>query len=355
MLQKLSGNIGLTQNLFEKNIWNLLVSILKNDDGILGYKIPSLGNRDNEVPSFVYRSQKYGIIIIDVVSTKIVNFAEDFQYWIAADNNEIYSRERLIYNYFCDIRNKMCKSAKLFDIIHESLTFGDSNIHTLIIFPDNKESELQKIGFKEKSSAINYMYDEYPNGLETYIQGCETNVITKEQIGEINSVLDGTSVFNRKRERVFQEGKTKNDLIKESLRQTFILDSTQRCIALQVPNGPQRIRGLAGTGKTIILSMKAALTQINNEQFKILFVFNTQSMYNQILSNIEKYTIEEARRIPDWNNLKIMHAWGGTRKEGLYSYLCSEYEMTPKTYYDARNEADPYQYIYSDFLSTILR
>lgn len=133
--------------------------------------------------------------------------------------------------------------------------------------------------------------------------------------------------------------------------QTFKLDSTQRSVALQVPNGPQRIRGLAGTGKTIILSMKAALTHISNEDFKILFVFNTQSMYNQIKSNIEKYTIEEASKAPDWDRLLVLHAWGGRKKEGLYSFLCSQYGLSPKTLYEARNMSDPYQYIFSDFLS----
>lgn len=191
----------------------------------------------------------------------------------------------------------------------------------------------------------------YSTKIKAFLEKCQTNDINQEQIDEIDSILEGTSVFNRKRERISQENKTRNDLIKSSLLQTFKLDSTQRSVALQVPNGPQRIRGLAGTGKTIILSMKAALTHISNSDFKILFVFNTQSMYNQIKTNIEKYTIEEASKAPDWSRLMVLHAWGGRRKEGLYSFLCSQYGLLPKTLFETKQYSDPYQYIYSDFLS----
>lgn len=195
------------------------------------------------------------------------------------------------------------------------------------------------------------MDNSYPNTIKEFVRSCKNDDINQEQIDEIDSILEGTSVFNKKRERISEEKKTRNDLIKSSLLQTFKLDSTQRSVALQVPNGPQRIRGLAGTGKTIILSMKAALTHISNEDFKILFVFNTQSMYNQIRSNIEKYTIEEASKAPDWDRLLVLHAWGGRKKEGLYSFLCSQYGLSPKTLYETRNMSDPYQYIFSDFLS----
>lgn len=222
----------------------------------------------------------------------------------------------------------------------------DKPVKSLIIFPDNGSGDFVKCEFISK-----YLDKNYPVTIKEFIKSCKTNDINQEQIDDIDSILEGTSVFNKKRERISEEKKTRNDLIKSSLLQTFKLDSTQRSVALQVPNGPQRIRGLAGTGKTIILSMKAALTHISNEDFKILFVFNTQSMYNQIKSNIEKYTIEEASKAPDWDRLLVLHAWGGRKKEGLYSFLCSQYGLSPKTLYEARNMSDPYQYIFSDFLS----
>lgn len=73
-------------------------------------------------------------------------------------------------------------------------------------------------------------------------------------------------------------------------------------------------------------------------------------MYNQIKSNIEKYTIEEASKAPDWDRLLVLHAWGGRKRRTIF-FLCSQYGLSPKTLYEARNMSDPYQYIFSDFLS----
>ena len=347
-MQLLPGNIELSQNPFEKVIWNLLRKELQEDDGILGYKIPSLGLKDGtEIPSFIYRSRQYGIIVIDIVPSKIIKFEDDYEYWIKTDGDEIYSRDYVINNFCDDIKNKLRKSIRLYNKKTTNFLFcKDSKpIKSLIIFPDNSNSDLVAYEF-----ISGYLDKNYPITIKEFIKSCKTDDISQEQMDDIDSILEGTSVFNKKRERVPEEKKTRNDLIKSSLLQTFKLDSTQRSVALQVPNGPQRIRGLAGTGKTIILSMKAALTHISNEDFRILFVFNTQSMYNQIKSNIEKYTIEEASKAPDWDKLMVLHAWGGRKKEGLYSFLCLQYGLSPKTLYEVKNISDPYQYIFSDFL-----
>lgn len=84
-----------------------------------------------------------------------------------------------------------------------------------------------------------YLDKNYPVTIKEFIKSCKTNDINQEQIDDIDSILEGTSVFNKKRERISEEKKTRNDLIKSSLLQTFKLDSTQRSVALQVPNGPK--------------------------------------------------------------------------------------------------------------------
>ena len=115
-MQLLPGNIELSQNPFEKEIWNLLRSKLKEDDGILGYKMPSLGAKDStDIPSFIYRSKQYGIIVVDVVSSKIIKFEDNFEFWVKSDSDEIYSRDYITNNYCKDIKNKLSKSIKLYD------------------------------------------------------------------------------------------------------------------------------------------------------------------------------------------------------------------------------------------------
>lgn len=349
-MQLLPGNIELSNNPFEKPIWIHLKSLLKDEEGVLGYKIPSLGTKNVEdIPSFIIRSKRYGIVVIDVVPNKISQIDETSEYWINPGGDDIYSRDIIVSNYCKDINNKLSKSTTLFNNKDKKFTIEGDFVHPLLIFPNNTPQEILNIDINE--TIVNkYIGSNYVNTLQSFFNSCKNNKITYDQIDEIDSRLEGTAVFNKKRGRISTNEETRNDLIRKSLLETFKLDSTQRSIALQVPNGPQRIRGLAGTGKTIILSMKAALTHIYNKEFKILFVFNTQSMYNQIIDNIEKYTIEESSSTPNWDSLKVMHAWGGKKREGLYSYLCAEYGEIPKVLYETKNQSDPYQYIYSDFL-----
>jgi len=80
---------------------------------------------------------------------------------------------------------------------------------------------------------------------------------------------------------------------------------------MQISNGPQRIRGLAGTGKTVVLSLKAALTALRVPNFKVLYLFNTQSLYNLIEKQIGDYYAKEAKASLPLGKIDVLHAWGG--------------------------------------------
>ncbi|MBE7182051.1 MAG: hypothetical protein INR71_12750 [Terriglobus roseus] len=61
-------------------------------------------------------------------------------------------------------------------------------------------------------------------------------------------------------------------------------DEKQRHIALVDVGGPARIRGLAGSGKTVILAMKAAHIHLVNPDGLILITFFTKSLRATIKS-----------------------------------------------------------------------
>ena len=61
------------------------------------------------------------------------------------------------------------------------------------------------------------------------------------------------------------------------------LDIEQQQVAFQIPPGPQRIRGLAGTGKTVLLAKKVAKMHAAHPEWKIAFVFFTRALYDQVL------------------------------------------------------------------------
>ena len=112
-------------------------------------------------------------------------------------------------------------------------------------------------------------------------------------------------------------------------RNIACLDKEQIKVAHQVPPGPQRIRGLAGTGKTVLLAMKAANLHARYPDKNILYTFHTQSLYNHVRNLISIFYRDLTGIDPDWEILNIRHSWGGKANAGVYSDLCKRLGAIP--------------------------
>lgn len=101
-------------------------------------------------------------------------------------------------------------------------------------------------------------------------------------------------------------------------------------------DGPQRVRGLAGSGKTVVLALKAAITHLRHPQATIVYTFYTRSLYQQVRRLITRFYRQFDDRDPDWDRLQIMHAWGGRTNQGVYYNAALRHGMSPMTFTDAR-------------------
>jgi superfamily I DNA and RNA helicase len=112
------------------------------------------------------------------------------------------------------------------------------------------------------------------------------------------------------------------------------LDNTQGQAVIETVDGVQRIRGLAGSGKTIVLALKAAYLHAQHPEWKIAVTFNTRSLKGQFRQLINTFTIEQTNEEPDWANLHIINAWGapgGEERNGIYYSFC---RLNDIEYYD---------------------
>ena len=352
-MQSLAGTVAIENNPKEIELWGKLKKILAEERGILGYRIPSLGmaNKD-DIPSFIVRSENYGIVILDVINTKIQAIDESGDYWVTSDGIDIYSRDIITSQFYEEIVNKLKADKNLYDLRNKKLIIPD--IRNYIIFPYNSKDEIDNIWANCTDPINEFIYKEDidNNKLEQEIFiADEKFYLESHKLDIIDSLFENTDRTNRKHKPV-NDPKTYNDFIQKSLDYTFKLDEIQRQVAMQIPDGPQRIRGLAGTGKTVILSMKAALVHKDFPDYKILFVFNTQSMYNQIHNFITEYYIKETKQNPNWSNLQVLHAWGGREQEGLHYNISMKYGLRPRTWAESelRRLSDPLEKIYIDLL-----
>ena len=103
------------------------------------------------------------------------------------------------------------------------------------------------------------------------------------------------------------------------------LDSLQSRAVIETVDGVQRIRGLAGSGKTIILALKAAYLHAQHPDWKIAVTFNTRSLKAQFHRLIETFVYEQTGEGPNWENVQVINAWGapgGITRTGVYYQFC---------------------------------
>ncbi len=117
------------------------------------------------------------------------------------------------------------------------------------------------------------------------------------------------------------------------------LDNIQSAAVIETFEGVQRIRGLAGSGKTIVLALKVAYLHAQNQDWKIAVTFHTRSLKGQFESLINTFVIEQTNEEPDWDNIHIINAWGspGEDKSGIYYSFCKDHGIEYLDYRAARS------------------
>lgn len=173
-----------------------------------------------------------------------------------------------------------------------------------------------------------------------------------DSIREVRSVIEGVKALTRTaaREVPLDGSKPKAAVLKKLEEEIANFDANQRMAALTVPIGPQRIRGLAGSGKTIVLAWKAAHLHMQDPEQKILFTFYTRSLYDIIRKQITRFYRHFKDSDPNWDNLHVLHAWGGRRTRGVYFDACIDHEVTPKQWGDVKAAPEPFKFVCEDLM-----
>lgn len=143
--------------------------------------------------------------------------------------------------------------------------------------------------------------------------------------------------------RVAQEDSRGAKLVKLE-KSIATLDKLQHRAVIETVEGIQRIRGLAGSGKTIVLALKAAYFHAYNPDWRIAVTFNSRSLKDHFRRLINNFFIEQTGNEPDWNKLRIANAWGawqGKDRRGIYAEFCRLYGMAFFDYGKARNRFGP--------------
>jgi hypothetical protein len=299
---------------------------------------PITGMPDSYVPCFTIIDYNNGILLFEVIEVTIdsLEIIDDDDAW-KVNNTTIEPPLLKLEDYKIRLENIIRNYRQIRDKIFVS---------NYIIFPDISKSE-----FIEKYNSISIDNLAFGNfdSIE-YKSLFKASIALKEEEKKVYiSVMQGAGpLIGSMNLTSAEKAGTMGAAIKLLDKKMAILDAKQHEAAIQIPDGPQRIRGMAGTGKTVILCMKAAYLHDLYPEAKILYTFHTQSLYNQVQYLITKFYHEQNNSSPDWDKLMVLHSWGGRSREGVYYRTCQRNSIIPMNFKDIPfNTDEPFDYVCS--------
>ena len=162
-----------------------------------------------------------------------------------------------------------------------------------------------------------------------------------------NSVLSALQNIS-----TIRKGKARRSITKQDSRGAKLkkledsistLDNLQNKAVIETVEGVQRIRGLAGSGKTIVLALKAAYLHAQHPDWQIAITFNTRALKGLLKRLIYTFSIEQTGQEPDWEQVKILNAWGapgGGDREGIYHQFCRAVDAPYSDFPSSRRNND---------------
>lgn len=325
----------LSQNLPAKRVINHIQEMAQrkswtDEDAVLYFGFPRFyGYEEIQLSQdLLLLSKEYGILLIRFVND-ISDMDEDI---IEDDLEEFHS---LIFSKLYESKLLRIKKKR-----SQQLKF---NLEAYFYYDD------QDIGDKFEELILNNFADIDEQLEEMALD----DALTNNDFNECRSILEGTKALVSVDTRTIKtDDVTSKAYILSKLEEEIKnFDFEQRDSAISMINGPQRIRGLAGSGKTIVLAMKAAHLHLNNPTQKILVTFYTKSLYGHVKNLITKFYRHFKKVDPNWEFLDIKHAWGGSGIDGVYYSACVDNNIQTTSFKDAINQSkDPFDYICASVL-----
>ena len=287
---------GLTQKPATSKILVEYFKSKSNLEGKLYIGYPILFSGENSIIiDALWISKKYGIIIFDLIEQQ--NDCDKF----IERQDLIFSQVDALLRAYTELK----RGRREFLVNIETVSFAnhlcETNFDNFII---SSAKDLEE--FIDK----NLVKWEHP-----------------ELFDKVLSIIQSVVNLKKKSKRVIENPKSKGGILKDKLEPAIAtLDRNQEEAVIKYFEGVQRIRGLAGSGKTIVLALKAAYFHALHPDWNIAVTFNTRSLKEQFKDLITRFVVEKKREMPDWTKIRVINAWGSPKdkeeEKGLYYDYC---------------------------------
>jgi superfamily I DNA and RNA helicase len=185
----------------------------------------------------------------------------------------------------------------------------------------------------------------------------QTTPLSADTFKELISTIEGAKglIRPKKRDLPTQDESSKGKQAEIVEAAITLFDQQQKHGMMGQVTGPQRIRGLAGSGKTVVLAMRAAQTHLQYPDAKIAYTFSTKSLYQHVKRLITRFYRQFDDQDPDWEkHVHVLHGWGSSNTPGIYSVACEKHGVRPLSFQEAseRTFDDRFDYAVTQLMDT---
>ena len=310
-------------------------------NAVLYYDFPAYVDYETETtrPDILLFSPSYGFTTIRFVNDSL----------FVRSGESVDQIDSGLNDFSSNLYSRLLRSREL----RRSRTQSKIEVHP-ILFDQTTENHAQAQE-EQLESDVCSSFEQFRELLLSY----QNDGLDDRVVAEARSVVEGAKALTKPQKRIVEDPeKQPLALVLSELEAEIAnFDQKQRNIALVDVGGPARIRGLAGSGKTIILAMKVAHLHLNDPSKMILITFLTKSLRATIKSLITKFFRHYSENDPNWAKIHIRHGWGGSTIPGVYSDAASRANKRPITYSQARSlpggRRNPFSAVCGELLSAV--
>ncbi|MFW5988004.1 MAG: DUF4145 domain-containing protein [bacterium] len=334
--------IDFDNNKIYKNVWNSIKRAFSGRNCIAYWKYPLFSKKGEEriEPEIIVVDCELGVIVLKIREEVINDIKKaDYDNWLFSDGfkeapllnveDQLFALKGL-YQENRSLRFIYERTAVILPNIDKKNWLENSFDEKNLIFADQMGSTtlLNRLSDIETISGSRGLNDEAWKDILMALTGQVTFKIEGEDEKPEKKGLGGLL------DRFKNDNKSRSEVKQTIKKDLFEVDMQQEIIGKTIPPGPQRIRGIAGSGKTVLLAQKAAHMHLKHPDWKIALIFFTRSLYDNVIQEVNKWLKRFSNGEVEYNpkgnpNLQVLHAWGAKDQPGFYREICEHHNVKP--------------------------
>lgn len=326
----------------EKRVWDAVRQAF-SDRECLGYSHYPLYQKigeQREEPDIVVADRDLGLTVIEVRPYEIDD--------IETIDGENWSLDGVTASERGPTQTARKKLQRLISWTEGDRLFKMIGGRSFVALPNIKREEWKGRGLDQKVGDAHMLFPDdlgkktLQRRVEVATPLVQPSELNDEQWMQLQGALGGTTIYQEVSEDRTTDTSTRAGVVTELRERLHALDLQQEHIGKEIPPGPQRIRGIAGSGKTVLLCQKAAHMHLKHPEWDIALVFHTRSLYDQIESLTERWVKRFSggeQQTYNKERLHILHAWGAKNQPGLYGEMCRTHDIEKLTVGDVDGDS----------------